>query len=40
MAEFIFRDMAEKRGIGDLFYIASSATSTEETGNPVYPAAR
>ena len=40
MAEYIFRDMAEKRGLGDLFYVASAATSTEELGNPVYPPAK
>ena len=44
MAEFIFRDMAEKRGLAHRFVIASSATSTEEIsggrGNPVYPPAK
>ena len=40
MAEYIFRDMAEKRGLGDQFYIASAATSNEELGNPVYPPAK
>ncbi|MCH5203030.1 MAG: low molecular weight phosphotyrosine protein phosphatase [Oscillospiraceae bacterium] len=43
MAEFIFRDMVEKKGIGNEFVIASTATSTEEIwgdmGNPVYPPA-
>ncbi len=43
MAEFIFKDMVAKRGVADGFYIASSATSTEEiwngVGNPVYPPA-
>ncbi len=43
MAEIIFRDMVEKKGIGNDFIIASSATSTEEifcgVGNPVYPPA-
>ena len=43
MAEFIFRDLAEKRGVGDRFAVASCATSTEEifmgVGNPVYPPA-
>ena len=29
MAEFVFRDMVEKRGLGDQFYIASAATSSE-----------
>ncbi len=36
MAEFLFRDMVEKRGIGDKFFIASSATSREEIGNGVH----
>ncbi len=44
MAEFILRDMVARRGIGDDFIIASSATSTEEIwgdiGNPVYPPAK
>ena len=40
MAEFIFRDMAQKRGLGDRILCASAATSTEELGNPVYPPAR
>ena len=44
MAEFIMKDMVEKKGIADAFYFASAATSTEEIwgdrGNPVYPPAR
>lgn len=44
MAEFIFKNMVEKRGIADQFEIASAATSTEEIwngiGNPVYPPAK
>ena len=40
MAEFIFRDMLEKRGLSDCVECASAATSTEEIGNPVYPPAR
>lgn len=36
MAEFIFRNMAEKAGIGDNLYVASAATSYEELGNPVH----
>jgi protein-tyrosine phosphatase len=40
MAEFIFKDMVEKAGCADRFYIESAATSTEEIGNPVYPPAR
>ena len=44
MAEFIFKDMVNNRGVSDQFYIASAATSTEEIwngiGNPVYPPAK
>lgn len=36
MAEFLFRDIANQRGLGSNFHIASSATSTEEIGNPVH----
>lgn len=43
MAEFIFKDMINKRGLSDSFSVSSSATSTEEIwgdiGNPVYPPA-
>lgn len=40
MAEFVMKDMVEKRGIADAFYIASCATSREEIGNGVYPPAK
>lgn len=44
MAEFIFKDMAEKMGITQNFEVSSCATSTEEIwngiGNPVYPPAK
>lgn len=40
MAEFILKDLVEKRGLSTHFYIESAATSTEELGNPVYPPAR
>ena len=40
MAEFIMKDLVQKAGLADQFQIASAATSTEETGNPVYPPAR
>lgn len=44
MAEFIFKDLAEKKGFLHSFSISSSATSSEEIwgsiGNPVYPPAR
>ena len=40
MAEFIFKDLVNKAGACDEFLITSSATSTEEIGNSVYPPAR
>lgn len=44
MAEFIFKDMAKRNGVDNMFAVASSATSTEEIwgdiGNPVYPPAK
>lgn len=44
MAEFVLKDITEKRHISHLFHIASAATSTEEiwngVGNPVYPPAK
>ncbi len=40
MAEFVFKDLVKKKGIGHLFEIASAATSTEEIGNPVHPGTR
>lgn len=40
MAEFLFRDMVNKKGLGNNFHIASSATSTEEIGNPVHHGTR
>ena len=43
MAEFIFKNMLEEKGLLDRVYVSSSATSTEEiiggVGNPVYPPA-
>ena len=36
MAEFVFRDMVQKKGCGDKFVIASAATSREELGNSVH----
>ncbi len=40
MAEFLLKDMVEKRGIADHFAIESAATTSEELGNPVYPGTR
>ena len=37
MAEFVMKDLVNKKGMADQFEIASAATSTEEIGNPVYP---
>ncbi len=40
MAEFVMKDLVKQAGLEDQFRIASSATSTEEIGCPVYPPAR
>lgn len=40
MAEFIMKNMVKNEGLSESFFIASSATSTEEIGNPVYPPAQ
>ena len=44
IAEFILKDMVEKRGTAHEYFISSAATSTEEIyngiGNPVYPPAQ
>lgn len=40
MAEFIMKKLVSDAGYTSEIYIASSATSTEELGNPVYPPAR
>lgn len=40
MAEFVFRDLVEKRGLSHRIAAASAATSTEEIGNPVHPGTR
>ena len=40
MAEFVMKDLVNKKGIADEFEIASAATSTEEIGNSVYPPAK
>ena len=34
MAEFLLKDIVNKRGLADAFEIASAATSREEIGNP------
>ncbi len=40
MAEFIFKKMIADKGLKKDFVVCSSATSTEEVGNPVYPPAK
>lgn len=44
MAEFVFKDLINKKGIAEKFFVSSCATSTEEiwngVGNPVYPPAK
>ncbi len=44
MAEYIFKKLIKEKGIENDFYVASSATSTEEIhngkGNPVHPLAQ
>lgn len=44
MAEMIMKKLIAEKGLEDAFFIASSATSTEEIrngiGNPVYPPAK
>lgn len=40
MAEFVMKDLINKKGVADQFEIASAATSTEEIGNSVYPPAK
>ena len=39
-AEFLFRDMVDRCGLAEEYDISSAATSSEETGNPVYPPMR
>ena len=36
MAEFVMKDMLDKSHLSDKVYVASSATSREEIGNPVH----
>ena len=40
MAEFIMKKLIRERLPGEDILVCSSATSTEEIGNPVYPPAR
>ena len=36
MAEFVFKDMVNKKGLSDEFYIESAATSNEAVGEGIY----
>lgn len=40
MAEFIAKDIVERRGLSDRFEISSCATSNEEIGHDTYPQAK
>ncbi|RKJ37844.1 low molecular weight phosphotyrosine protein phosphatase, partial [bacterium 1XD42-8] len=40
MAEFVFRDMVEKQGMGEQFFIASAATNADDLGNQVHDGTR
>lgn len=40
MAEFILKDMIQKRGLEGEIEVASAATSWEEIGNSIYPPAK
>lgn len=40
MAEFVMKDLVEKKGLSGQFSIESAATSTEEIGNPVHRGTR
>ena len=40
MAQFMFQDMVNRKGLADKFYIDSAATSREEIGNDMYPPAK
>ena len=37
LAEFVMKDLVNKKGLKNRFNIQSSATSYEEIGNPIYP---
>ncbi len=40
MAEFVMKELVEKRGLSSQFHIESAATCSDELGNPVYPPVR
>ena len=37
LAEFVMKDLVNKKGLSDSFYIESAGVSSEEFGNPIYP---
>ena len=40
MALYYFKDLVRKKGLEDMFYLDSAATSTEEIGNGVHHGTR
>ena len=40
MAEYVMKDLVQKAGMEDQFYIDSAGTSDEEHGNGVHPGTR
>lgn len=40
MAEMIFKHLIRERGLKNKYQVDSAATSLEEIGNPIYPAAK
>ena len=40
MAEFIFRNLLDSKGLSSRFYVSSAGVSSEETGNDIYPPAK
>ena len=40
MAQYVFDELARRRGLSGAFRTDSAATSTEELGNPVHPGTR
>lgn len=40
MAEFVMKELVEKKGLSHAFHIESAATCSDELGNPVYPPVR
>lgn len=40
LAEFVMKDLVNKKGLPENFFIASAGVSSEEYGNPIYPPVR